>query len=134
VLLALMAEDEGFVSQAEAQLKEEDLGSPISREFFSFLLNSVRQKKKRSLPAIINSVSDAGYREQLVEALAAIEEAEDKSRIFSDCLNKILCRHGNVRLEELRRLIREAESARDHAGILTYTREYQALLRDIKAK
>jgi DNA primase len=129
LLLVLMAEIPPFCDRACEELKETDLKTPVSRELFEYLRAMSNQGKKCSLSGLLVRIPDPKYREQLVAVMASLDEAAERERILEDCIGKIKQGRAAGRLEELRRLILEAETRGDEAGVRAATREYQELLK-----
>lgn len=132
LLLALMMENSNFLDEAERQLNPETMRSPVSRELFKFLVDSGGVAKKKPLSTVLNKIQNTAYREQLVGALAALEDTPDRKQIFQDCLRTIRRNGALDRQEKLRGLIHEAERNGDSAKLLAYTREFQEQLKETR--
>lgn len=129
LLLVLMAEVPPFCDRACEELKDADLKTPASRQLFEYLRRMNEEGKKSSLSGLLIRIPDALYREQLVAVMASLDETADREQILEDCIGKIKRGRASGRLEELRRLILEAEKGRDEAKIRAATQEYQELLK-----
>ncbi len=130
LLLALMMDNGSFLDEAERRLNPEAMRSPASREFFRFLIDSGGVAKKKPLSTVLSKIQNSTYREQLVGALATLEETADRKQIFQDCLRMIRKNGAHDRQEKLRGLIREAERNGDSVKLLVYTREFQEQLKE----
>jgi DNA primase len=128
LLVALMIEKEAFAEEAGAKLDPGMFQSKGMREAFVQVIETAGQGEKRSAVSFLHKIDDASCREQLIAALAAFEEAAEKEKIFDDCLKKIKKNKITGRLEELRRLISEAERSGTTPQLLAYTKEYNELL------
>jgi len=129
LLLVLMAEVPPFCDRACEELTEMDLKTPVSRQLFEYLREMSDQGKKCTLSGLLNRIPDAKYREQLVAVMASLDESAEREQILEDCIGKIKQGRADGRLEELRRLILEAENGRDEAKVRAATLEYQELLK-----
>jgi hypothetical protein len=127
--MVLMAEVPPFCDRACEELKDVDLKAPVSRQLFEYLREMSGQGKKCTLSGLLNRIPDVQYREQLVGVMASLDESADRERILEDCIGKIKQGRATGRLEELRRLILEAENGRDDAKVRAATQEYQELLK-----
>ncbi|MEI7751434.1 MAG: DNA primase [Candidatus Omnitrophota bacterium] len=129
LLLVLMAEVAPFCDRACRELKDVDLQTPASRELFEYLRQMNEKGKKCTLSGLLIRIQDAPYREQLVAVMASLDETADREQILEDCIGKIKQGRATGRLEELRRLILEAENGRDEVKVRAATQEYQELLK-----
>jgi len=129
LLLVLMAEVPPFCDRVCEELKDSDFRMPASRELFEYLRQMSDQGKKCTLSGLLNRISDATYREQLVAVMASLDETAEREKILADCIGKIKqgCMAG--RLEELRRMIQTGESGGDEVKVRAATQEYQELLK-----
>lgn len=129
LLLVLMAEVPPFCDRVCEEIKEDDLGNPVSRELFRYLRDMSEQGKKSTLSGLLVRIQDASYREQLVAAMASLDETSEREQILEDCIRKIRRSRAAGQLEELRRKILEAEAGKDEAKVRAATLEYQKLLK-----
>ena len=129
MLLSLMIDDSDFLERAGDEISQEDFRSPVTRDFFAYLLATPLPEKKKPLTTVLGRIQDAACREQLVGTVAFLETVEDKVQVFADCVRTIRKNRTSSRQEELKRLIHEAELGGDAAKALAYTREFQELLK-----
>lgn len=133
MLIALMIENENFAEKAESDLNPAILSAKESQAIFKHLVAASGENKKRTVALFLNKIADARYREQVVAAIAILEENEEKGKAFSDCLKKIKKNQQTNRCEELRKLIAEAERKGLEQQVLSYTKEFQELNKKIRA-
>ena len=134
MLVTLMIEDDDFAEKAEAELDPAMFRSEDMREVFKQVVAVSGQGKKRTVPAFLNRLNDEKCREQIVAAVAEFETIQEKGTVFDDCLKKIKKNRVSERLEELRRLILEAERRKADPQVLQYTKEYRDLLRQSRTR
>ncbi len=133
MVLVLMAEVPPLCERVFGELKSEDLKMPVSRELFQYLGQAYEENKKVPVSALLNRIQDLQYREQIVAVMASLDETAERERILEDCIRKIKRNQITLRLQELRRLISEAETKGDDRHVQVYTREYQELLKSSQA-
>ena len=129
LLLVLMAEVPPFCDRACGELKADDLKAPVSRQLFEYLRQLNEQGKKCSLSGILVRIPEPSYREQLVAVMATLDETADRETILKDCIRKIKRNHVDLRKEELRKLITEAEAKGNSQQTLAYAQEFQKISR-----
>ncbi len=130
LLLVLMSEIPPFCEKACREISAKDLVSPFSRELFEYLTQMNLQGKKCTLSGLLNRVPDVRYREELVAAMATLDDTAERERVLKDCVDRIRNARNAGQRERLRLEIRQAELAGDEVRLREATRQYQELLKD----
>ncbi len=134
MLLALMVHDELFRKEGVAQIQLSEWTDNDSKILFEQLSNTVKLGAKPSLAMILPLLQSESFRGRLTRTLAFLDEVEDKVAMWRDCFGQMKGRQTQVRLDELRELIVQAEKNRLSSQLQTYLAEYQALLQKGKPK
>lgn len=134
MLVALMIEDDDFAEKAGAEIDLAMFRSDDLREIFKQVVAVSGQGKRRTVVSFLNKIGSAQCRERIVASLATLDEITEKGRVFEDCIKKIRKNQLTEKLEDLRRLILEAERQGMDRQVLQYTREYQNLLQRSNAE
>lgn len=132
MLLVLMAEVPPLCERACEELKSTDLHAVEFQKIFQRIQDAYEQNKKISLAGILSQIQDAKQREQFVAVMASMDETAEREKILEDCIRAIKQKKVSSRLEELSRLISEAEGKGNVSLVQTYAQEFQELLQRLR--
>lgn len=127
MLIALLLEEPAFLAKEET-LSAEDFRSPMAREIFQILTESLTSGSAVLHSRVFNRLHD-----ESIKSIAAAFSMKDlappeREKAFRDCLRKVRRRRMEEKLEGLRRAINRAEGEREEGRVAELLDEYRTLL------
>lgn len=132
MLLALMFQEDNFRKMGLEQIKEEEWTDADSKILFSEIAKAAKLGTRPSTGMILPLLQEETFKGRLIRTLAFMDEVEDKAVMFRDCIGQMRGRQMQIRLDELRALIVNAEKNQLSTQLQTHLAEYQALLQKMK--
>ena len=130
LLMAIAAEEPRFWDLLISEVEETDLKESGSRELLNLFLTQRDEKNKLALPQILSRITDEPYKEKMIAASSIELSPEAREKAVQDCLRKLRKNRMERKLEDLRRLIVQAEKDGGAEKLNAYAQEYQTLIRE----
>ncbi len=135
LLLALAVEDPRMREILMEETQVEDFSDRSLYEFYQIIGEGSQSAAAAfSWPRLLQRLQNDEVRQSVLSYLSQDWSAEEKEKVFRDCLKTLKNRQLDRRREELRRSIAKAEREGNQDRILSLAREYQELLREPSAE
>ena len=129
MILSLLPAEPAFQERIFTEIQETDFTDEDMRRLFQEMSSLYHQGLELTWPKILSFVPEDSFREELMGPSLFESSHEEKQKALEDCFQKMRSRRKQQKMENLRRLIAQAEREGNQNQVHVYVSEYQNLLK-----
>lgn len=129
LMLNLFIDEPSLREGILTHVQETDFNHEECRKLFQDLAARYRQGTAFNWPQVLSQIPSDEFKSALLGPTVFEWSKEDKEKAFEDCLKKIKGKQHQIKLDQLRRQIAQAEKEQDSPRVKRFVEEYQVLLK-----